>query len=574
MAQKVLIKRSNVLNSDGTVKLPTTANMSYGELAMNYNDGHETLSFRNSNDEIVTFSPDADVDTLTAPPSSSTTIGSNGKPYRIGDKIRVADNSSVSFYELIDIGESGNRIWIENSSISNSETITVVITNNGVTDNTNDFEFYGSVVKLNYSDKSIEIAYSGQEINFTIEPKVEYSIELVPNSKTFCSNTKQTFTSIAYNKRVVNFYCHTQEFYKVLIDHTKSEPSQIFSSGVTGSNRAVMEWIKNNTHRYLGKYVSGDDVMYLCQLDDYNSAKFADDGTAAALDGTQGDVFVRIPPFSYKSEKVSGTDNNWNVQLTNGNYGNDFKYWSGNELIGAWKATVKNNKIYSITSDTSATTYMTDNQFWDLVHAKYGDNHGKFVTWEQHSMVSFLFYFYYLNTDAQSILGCAESSGQTLGKFLTMEDSRLRFDSMNFWGLENWYCDLSEMMENLYLGGSTYSISTYDNLTGAKSNISRNVPTYVSGLAYISQTFVGEYLDALPYVEYASSSTGYCGNFGGYSGYNIQRCGLKNDEPNCFNFFRERRANTPSYSHTVRLTYVGPIEIISSSDFKKITNFN
>lgn len=39
-------------------KLPTKDQIEYGEIAVNYLDGYETISIRNSNDEIITFKPE------------------------------------------------------------------------------------------------------------------------------------------------------------------------------------------------------------------------------------------------------------------------------------------------------------------------------------------------------------------------------------------------------------------------------------------------------------------------------------------------------------------------------------
>lgn len=52
--KKILHKRSNVV-TDGSPKLPTADQLEYGEIAINYADGNETLSIKNSNNEIVTF---------------------------------------------------------------------------------------------------------------------------------------------------------------------------------------------------------------------------------------------------------------------------------------------------------------------------------------------------------------------------------------------------------------------------------------------------------------------------------------------------------------------------------------
>ena len=57
MSQKVLNKRSSAL-VNGEAKLPTSQQLDYGEIAINFASGHETLSIKNSSDEIATFSSD------------------------------------------------------------------------------------------------------------------------------------------------------------------------------------------------------------------------------------------------------------------------------------------------------------------------------------------------------------------------------------------------------------------------------------------------------------------------------------------------------------------------------------
>lgn len=57
MARKeytVVHKKSNVVNS-GVPKLPSASTLEYGEIAVNYGTGGETLSIRNSSDQIATF---------------------------------------------------------------------------------------------------------------------------------------------------------------------------------------------------------------------------------------------------------------------------------------------------------------------------------------------------------------------------------------------------------------------------------------------------------------------------------------------------------------------------------------
>ena len=54
MANKVIEKHSSVVNM-GKPKLPTPAQLVYGQLAVNFADGYETISLKNSSDEIAVF---------------------------------------------------------------------------------------------------------------------------------------------------------------------------------------------------------------------------------------------------------------------------------------------------------------------------------------------------------------------------------------------------------------------------------------------------------------------------------------------------------------------------------------
>ena len=55
--EHVIHKNSNVVN-DGSPKLPLAENIEYGEIAVNYAADNETISLKNSSNQIVTFSPD------------------------------------------------------------------------------------------------------------------------------------------------------------------------------------------------------------------------------------------------------------------------------------------------------------------------------------------------------------------------------------------------------------------------------------------------------------------------------------------------------------------------------------
>ena len=58
--EHLIHKRSSQV-VDNQPKLPTSEQIEYGEIAVNYSKGHETLSIKNSNNEIKTFSCDDNI---------------------------------------------------------------------------------------------------------------------------------------------------------------------------------------------------------------------------------------------------------------------------------------------------------------------------------------------------------------------------------------------------------------------------------------------------------------------------------------------------------------------------------
>ena len=74
MSRTVLNKRSNVVLEDGSPKIPTPDQLKYGEIAINYNAGKETISFKNSNNEVVAFGDEVVIGTSEPLPGSHAEI--------------------------------------------------------------------------------------------------------------------------------------------------------------------------------------------------------------------------------------------------------------------------------------------------------------------------------------------------------------------------------------------------------------------------------------------------------------------------------------------------------------------
>ena len=59
-----LIHKNSNVTTNGNPKLPTSGQIEYGEIAVNYATGKETISLKNSNNDIVTFSSDEQINAL------------------------------------------------------------------------------------------------------------------------------------------------------------------------------------------------------------------------------------------------------------------------------------------------------------------------------------------------------------------------------------------------------------------------------------------------------------------------------------------------------------------------------
>ena len=76
MGQYVKHKRSSTV-INGAPKLPTTANIGIGEIAINFAQGYETLSILNSVSGVATFSSDGVLDEKYAASGAVTTLSSS-----------------------------------------------------------------------------------------------------------------------------------------------------------------------------------------------------------------------------------------------------------------------------------------------------------------------------------------------------------------------------------------------------------------------------------------------------------------------------------------------------------------
>lgn len=291
-----------------------------------------------------------------------------------------------------------------------------------------------------------------------------------------------------------------ENFSIIEINQTISDPSSMITGDVNGK---IIQWIRSNSHRVLAKKTGEGTVTYI-ELDDTNSNRYALDGSEAKTDGTEGDVFVKLPTFYY-----SGTEgDNIKIKFSKEQFEGCVK-WDENILIGAYEAYYENSKLQSRSGVESSANISKSN------FKTYASNRGKgyqLVDWQMHCVLGCLFYAMYGNTNSQAICGKGTSSytkqcGET--NILGMEDTKAETNgntmSINFWGLENWWGNKIECMQE---NGITTKMDTYDPVT----NSTRSIPISPYVGPYARKMTFGRYLDLIASSNSNSSSDsiGYC----------------------------------------------------------------
>lgn len=310
---------------------------------------------------------------------------------------------------------------------------------------------------------------------------------------------------------------------QLAIDQTKSSPSAMIT-GTLGKDgdptQHVVSWVRANSHRFVGTYNSSLG-MVLKQLDDNNGTMYAD-GTSAAQDIKNKDVFMKMPTFWFRGEQTATNKYNIYFSAVQPTDNNTWVKWDGNILIGVYEGICDdtgNNFIGNLFSRSGGTPTVNVCQAYFKDKARnrsVGDDHFQLVTYEAHQVMALLYACYYGNLDGQTVIGSGTSSyPKTTGlqDALGMQDTVAENStSINFWGLENWWGDISELVDNMISTGG----SLYDCGVDVLNYTDRTVHSLRSTneTFYAKEMILGECLDLLPAPDSQSGSrsTYYCDN--------------------------------------------------------------
>lgn len=288
----------------------------------------------------------------------------------------------------------------------------------------------------------------------------------------------------------------------IYINQLESDPARMISGDINGE---VIQWIRQNSHRVLAKKTGDGTVTYI-ELDDNNSNKYAADGSEAKTDGTEGDVFVKLPTFYYY-----GTEgDNVEIKFSKTPF-EDSVEWDTNILIGAYEAYYGDGKLQS-RSGVESSGNISQANFKSYAAAR-GSGY-QIVDWQMHCVLGCLFYAMYGNTNSQAICGSGTNSytktcGETnsLGMNDTKAETNGNTMSINFWGLENWWGNKAECIEGI----ESTAKNTVQILPPPDPSSNRSFTWYEDPTSYGKHYRFGKYLDLSSDVtERGGSSTYYC----------------------------------------------------------------
>lgn len=265
--------------------------------------------------------------------------------------------------------------------------------------------------------------------------------------------------------------------------------TSISNTGKDGNpNNNTLTWIRQNTHAFVSRYM-GFSGLRLKQLSDTTRKKFAD-GTSSvdyiSNESGEFDVFLKFgSDIFYKTEAFTPQGQaNPNVdyvavtiakELPEGESEANWVKWSQYKLIGVYPACQIGNKLYSLSGKRSVNNISQTNS---IARAKARGTNFNICDYDMTKLFAFLFYGYYSSLGCQQICGYGTSNfidnvyypkitggtdelamtdtDTTTGNGAATPDSdQIKagtgsdIKSVNFWGLEKCWGDLSEWISNL-----------------------------------------------------------------------------------------------------------------------------
>ena len=359
---------------------------------------------------------------------------------------------------------------------------------------------------------------------------------------------------------------------RIVQDDSITDPQNI-SGDINGT---IIQQIRSKFRRCLAKK-TGDGEMTIRYLKDDNS-NYYDDGSAAKLDGTEGDVMVYYPRFYYKYEDLGAGKFAYSFALVQLD-----STWqeSPESLLGAYEAYALSNKLYSRSAVASSGSISQTNF---KAYARARGTGYQLIDYDQHKMIAWLFYAIYGSRNSQAICGSGTNSytketGQTnsIGNADTTTANGNSM-SINFLGIENCWGNKYEFLDNVIVnpvsGNGVWRVT--DTVKGTTRDIAGLAPNNTWN--WPKKVAAGTFLDLVVTEAGMSETTGYCdGQYLNSSTSRVVARSCNNSYTNggvAFAYCNYTSSYTSSYCGS-RLAFKGEIrEAESVSAFKSITISN
>lgn len=368
-------------------------------------------------------------------------------------------------------------------------------------------------------------------VTATISRGSEYTVE-AERVYDYLTPATQTFVASQPSRTVTMNYTYIQRN-TITIDQTVSNEQSMISGDVQGD---VIKAIRAASHLYLGKHTASGNQL-ICQLKDDDGTKYHD-GTTAAMDGSEGDQWMKLPVFWWKVTPIGTPD----ADDTYDQYSFSFAFagepdpswhkWEGDtNLLGAKKMYVTGGKGYSRSGIQGSANFT---QAQGNTYAEARGTGYSCVTWEWQWMMCVLFYAWYGRMNSQAQCGSGSNSNtRTLGTkdSLGMTDttsSNGNVDNTKFWGIENWWGDLSEWIGNIT--SMDYVVTIVDMNTKQSRQVSGWYPFGGTG-GYSSRFKVTDLLDFIPRAKNGTETTCYCDWVNGNTGSRVVGRSFNNADP-------------------------------------------
>lgn len=330
----------------------------------------------------------------------------------------------------------------------------------------------------------------------------------------------------------------------------------------------VIHEIHELTNMFVGKYNTTTNKLEVKKVNKLDKQLYDDETQIVITPDDELDMFIKLPPFYWKC--VEEEQNIYNVEFALHVVDETgWNYWEGNTFIGVYEGFVNNNKLYSKpnVTPTGSVSYDSFKEYSRARQSNYS-----LIKYETHIIMALLGYGWLADTNSQGAIGKGTTD---IGKVTGLCDLKGFADtvaavdgnigSINFWGLENWWGDISEYIDNIETANDTGLINVLD----YNNNIVRAIQAGQLGTGLIGQFVLGPKADLIPKEIHSSDIYATCFADGGKVVGKANNIAYRSNNANYNSggigyIYIEKAKNASGRSFGTRVEYKGDYEIVNN----------